>query len=65
MLLMSNILKHANYINAARKSGSEDSMFLDNKLQRSDARHVNTLSSTEAFNCFTAADKKRENASAE
>ena len=41
---MSNLLKHANYLNAVLKSPkTEVSLrFLGNKLPRSDARHVNS-----------------------
>ena len=41
-LLMSNLLKHANYLNAVLKS-MKTRLFLDNKLPRSDACHVNSL----------------------
>ena len=46
VVIMSNLLKHADYLNTVLKS-LKSPMLLDNKLPRSDERHVNSWTDDE------------------
>ena len=62
MLLMSNLLKHANYLNTVLNV--QNPTFSGNKLPRSDARHINSwtdeLASRTLFHSYCSFDRSEK-----